>query len=178
MSTNNQDLALAPEASRQFVPLQVSERTSRADADNHPTIATVERLEVAASKHPDDQNKPGVVIVPSGYGFYFSRAINNGWTDNRDSASSRPLSGFNHPNENEYIKGANRAQLVSWSRPWENPMKFVCYEEKFDWSIGGTWYWTNTGERAWTLRWYMNDDLGRYGDNSGTANIDITIVRL
>jgi hypothetical protein len=149
-------------------------RAKQAKFDVSLYESRVETREFAATHSPNDQNKPAVVVVPSGYGFYFSRAINNGWTDNKDNGSNPPLQGWDFQNDNEYLPNARRAQLVARS----DPGFYVAYDLEIDHSRGGTRYYPNRSGTNWNLYWYMNDDLGRYGDNRGTANVDFLIFRI
>jgi hypothetical protein len=131
--------------------------------------------EVVAARSPLAAAHPAVVGVPPGYGLYFRRAFNNGWTDNRDSASRRPLEGFDFEDGNEFVRNARRAELVGVDRA----QGYLGYERSVDHSIpGSSSYYPNKGKTQWNLEFYMNDNLNYYGDNSGTANIDIDVFRL
>ena len=134
-------------------------------------------LEVSASNHPDTGTKLPPVFVPPGFGFYFARAINNGWTDNRKNGSNPPLSGWWFEHKGQYIYDANRAQLVA-KTPGDNDKGYVEYFDSYDWSKGYRNYHRNMASKTWQLYWYMNDHMERYDDNTGTANIDIVVFRL
>lgn len=144
------------------------------------TIASNYYLEVSAAIRPPGNPSPPGVPVPRGYGIYFSRTYNNGWTDNRD-AGARPLEGFSFEENNEYIPSARRAQLVTvCDNQW-----FIGYEKSIDWGLGNRNYVVNDTNGDWFLRWYMNDSMNAnnsgnwfYSDNGGTANIDLVVFRL
>ncbi|HUR66776.1 MAG TPA: hypothetical protein VMZ03_10565, partial [Chitinophagaceae bacterium] len=80
---------------------------------------------------------PQVVTVPHGYGFYWLKAYNAGWTDNIDAQGPgeypRPLQGFDFENKHQYIYAARRAQLVAIAGD-----SWVGYELVVDESQGGT----------------------------------------
>ena len=137
-------------------------------------ISSIERREISARVRPGSSNSPLPMYVPSGYGFYFSRAINNGWTDNKKNGV-QPLEGWWFENKPQYIYSAARGQLVALTaHGW------VGYKDTVDWSRGGGSWYVNRDETAWELVWYMNDSMepDMYDDNDGTANIDVTIFRL
>jgi hypothetical protein len=131
-------------------------------------------VNVFAGLSPQAAQKPLAVHVPRGWGIYFGKAVNNGWTDNRDAAQSRPLEGFEFSNENEYIRPARRACLVAIA----TSEVFIPYNKLADRSLGNMSYYPNNTQQDWHLLWYMNDDLGRYNDNSGTANMDFVVFRI
>ncbi len=127
---------------------------------------------------------PPVVRVPNGYGFYWLRATNHGWTDNVDARGPgefpRPLEGFDFENKHQYIYGARRAQLVAKAGD-----VYVAYEASVDESRGGTSYYANRSGADWDLYFYLNDrmdgfngDTDFYFDNGGSANCDIVVFRL
>jgi len=143
-------------------------------------MASTQYLQVSAAVRPPGDPPPPAVSVPRGFGFYFSRAINNGWTDNRD-AGQRPLEGFNFEEGNEYVPRARRAQLVArLDDQW-----YAGFEPSLDHSTGGRSVVENDTQGDWSVRWYMNDSLNAmnngqsmYSDNSGTANIDMVVYRI
>lgn len=127
---------------------------------------------------------PGVVTVPSGYGFYFLRAFNEGWTDNIDAKGEgeypRPLEGFDFENKHQYIYNARRAQLVA-----DAGDTYVAYDVNVDASRGGTSAYGNRSGADWQLYFYLNDRMDAfndthdfYFDNGGSANCDIVVFRL
>ncbi len=139
----------------------------------------------AAGLHPK-KGFPQPVSVKIGYGFYFLRAYNNGWTDNINAQKPgeypRPLEGFPFEHKNQYIYDANRAQLVSLT----GDGKYVCYQRNVDASLPeGKYAFANNGKTDWILYFYCNDLMGTingttdwYFDNRGSANCDIVVFRL
>ena len=98
----------------------------------------VETREIVATDDWKNANsgRPLAINVPPGYGFYFSRAVNNGWTDNRDNGSNPPLQGWDFRNDNEFQRNARRAQLVALT----GFGNYVAYDLDVDRSRGGTRY--------------------------------------
>lgn len=129
--------------------------------------------------NPNKGERPPVVTVPIGYGFYWFEAYNAGWTDNIN-AGLRSLEGFDFENEHQYIYNARRAQLVSFAGDG-----YVAYEKRFDRNEGGTSYYPNNDGVNWDLYFYLNDRVDYvhdtydwYDDNAGSANCDIVVFRL
>ncbi|MGK7885472.1 MAG: hypothetical protein AB4057_12710 [Crocosphaera sp.] len=113
------------------------------------------------------------IVVDPGYAFCFLKTVNNQWTDNR-RLGQRPLEGYSFDNETEFVKAANRAQLIGYDF---NDNQWCGYEPRFDRSRNGTSYWINRSDYRWVIRWYMNDRHNGYSDNYGTANVDFLIWR-
>lgn len=144
------------------------------DGDPIHAEGTIYYREVLASLRPGDAPEPQPIPVPPGYGVYFRRTFNNGWTDNRDVSGQRPLQGFDFQDDNEFIREARRAHLlatVGYDRG------YLTYETYLDYGLGGMKVIVNPHSVTWQLKFYMNDDLGRYADNRGTANIDVSVYR-
>lgn len=150
-------------------------RTPEKAGNRGLTIQTVDYREIVASNHPYRGTPPVPTYVPPGYGIYFMKAVNNGWTDNGDNGSNPPLSGWWFEHAGQYLYNARRAQLVALAGNG-----YVAYEPEFDWSIGGRYYYPNRDSSTWELFWYMNDDTGdrMYENNRGTANIDVVVFRI
>jgi hypothetical protein len=142
-------------------------------ATNNVQIQSIESRIVLATLEPGVGTAPTPVVVSPGFGFAFTRAVNNGWTDNRDNGSNPPLQGWEFDHSGQYLYNALRAQLVALSGS-----TYVAYDLDVDWSQGGNRYYPNQGQTNWTLYWYMNDALGHYRDNNGTANFDITVFKI
>jgi hypothetical protein len=130
-------------------------------------------LTVSARINPFNKRSPGVPISP-GYGFCFSRVTSNDWTD-RKSSGPKPLEGYHHSNDSEYIKEAQRAQLIGVD---DADGSWVGYEPKFDRSKNGLYCWENHNTFTWVVRWYMNDRSDGYADNYGTAEMELFIFKL
>lgn len=115
---------------------------------------------------------PPVVTVLHGWGFYWLKTYNAGWSDN--GRDVRPIEGFWFDHKHQYIFGAKRAQLVALT----GDGAYIGYEPELDASRIGTHHYRNTTGRDWNLYFYMNDDMAHYDDNSGSANCDFFVFRL
>ncbi len=139
-----------------------------------PMIVARYFLEVVATNNPRDNKPLAPVVVPPGHGYYFARAINNGWTDNKNNGSNPSLEGWWFEQKGQYINKGARAQLVAKI----DDNNHVGYYHVYNWGTGGTAIAVNQGGSTWSLHWYMNDNLDYYYDNRGTANIDVVVVRM
>jgi len=148
-----------------------------------PAGATILQRNFSGRSRPGKEF-PEVVTVPSGYGFYWLRATNHGWTDNIDAKRPgefpRPLEGFDFENKHQYIYKARRAQLVALAGDG-----YVAYDINVDASRGGTAAYENESGEDWHLYFYLNDRMDGfnnttdfYFDNGGSANCDIVVFRL
>ncbi|MBN8675272.1 MAG: hypothetical protein J0L56_14150 [Chitinophagales bacterium] len=148
------------------------------ESRNSASDYSIIKINYSALLSPRD-GKPQVVVVPHGYGFYWLRTYNAGWTDNK-AVGTRPLEGFDFDNANQYVYDANRAQLVAIIDD-----KYAYYEPKFDESLGGSYIFPNRSGKDWQLFFYINDRMDAmpngksyYSDNAGSANCDFVVYRL
>lgn len=116
------------------------------------------------------------LVVPPGHIFYWASATSSLWTDNKDTSSNRPLYGWDFEPNEQVVTWLRRAQLMGVCSLGNGEYSAVGYEEKFDQSKGGTWYYINDSGKTRNYYWYMNDNFNYYSDNAGVANMTFIVM--
>lgn len=116
------------------------------------------------------------LTVPPGHIFYWASATSLLWTDNKDTSSNRPLYGWDFEPNEQVVTWLRRAQLMGLCSLGNGGYLAAGYEEKFDRSKGGTWYYVNDSGTTRNYYWYMNDNLNYYHDNAGVANMTFIVM--